>query len=561
MRRFAKPLRIVVAIVALAALAVALWQLHGMTDGLRVSTAHVGETPVTIYRPASDAPAPVVVIAHGFAGSQQLMQPFADTLARNGYIAVTFDFTGHGRNPVPIRGDIDEPTNVTGVLVAELGRVTDFARTLPDNDGRVAVLGHSMASDIVVQYAVAHPEISATVAVSVFTRKSTATLPHNLLVIVGALEPQMLKDEGLRIVNQTTGGGAVAGRSYGDFNDGSARRLALSSGVEHIGVLYSRDSMREALQWMNESFGRTSSGWIDRRPSALGLLFFGLIALAWPLSTLLPKAAPVPMGASLSWKQLLIAAILPAVLTPLILWKAPTDFLIILLGDYLTLHFLLYGLLTGAILLVLPGQMPFLRHGRARPGHPRTQGDAAKAWMPGPSPRQSGFGPAGGSSPGMTKLDADSQHARPTVSIKALVIAAAAVAAYNILAFGLPLDTYVFSFLPIEPRIHLIAAVACGTVPYFLTAEWMAHGAHAPRGGYAFAKFCFLASLAAAVALNLHKLFFLIIIVPAILLLFLAFGLISNWSYRATNHPLPGALANAAIFAWAIAVTFPMVIR
>lgn len=136
-----------------------------------------------------------------------------------------------------------------------------------------------------------------------------------------------------------------------------------------------------------------------------------------------------------------------------------------------------------------------------------------------------------------------------------------AAIAYNIFGFGIALDSYLFSFMPIEQRIHLIAAVACGTIPYFVTAEWMAHGQSSKRGAYALAKFCFLASLAAAVALNLQKLFFLIIIVPAILLLFLAFGLISNWTYKATNHPLPGALANAVLFAWAIAVTFPMVIR
>ena len=127
------------------------------------------QTPVTVFRQPSATRAPVVVIAHGFAGSQQLMQPFAQTLARNGYIAVTFDFTGHGRNPVTMVGDVDEPTRITGVLVDELGRVTDYARALPQSDGRAAVLGHSMASDIVVRYGVAHPDIDATVAVSVFS--------------------------------------------------------------------------------------------------------------------------------------------------------------------------------------------------------------------------------------------------------------------------------------------------------------------------------------------------------------------------------------------------------
>ena len=77
--------------------------------------------------------------------------------------------------------------------------------------------------------------------------------------------------------------------------------------------------------------------------------------------------------------------------------------------------------------------------------------------------------------------------------------------AYNIFAFGLPLDAYVFSFMPIEPRLPLIAAIACGTLPYFIADEWMTHGAGARRGAYALAKFCFLLSLAVAVALNLHE--------------------------------------------------------
>jgi hypothetical protein len=81
------------------------------------------------------------------------------------------------------------------------------------------------------------------------------------------------------------------------------------------------------------------------------------------------------------------------------------------------------------------------------------------------------------------------------------------------------------------------------------------------RWGYAATKLCFLLSLALAVALNLQRLFFLIIIIPAILLFFVVYGLFSGWAYRRTNHPLVGASANALVFAWAIAVTFPLVGR
>jgi pimeloyl-ACP methyl ester carboxylesterase len=499
--------KLAVALAAVVAIAVGLKELRAAGDGLHVTRAEIDKTPVTIFQPATQAAAPVIIIAHGFAGSQQLMQPFAETLARNGYTAVTFDFLGHGRNPIPMRGDITEGETITSELLTELAQVADTARTFPGSDGRLAVLGHSMASDIVVRFAQANPAVQATVAVSVFSPVVTATSPRNLLVIVGALEPSMLRNEGLRIVNLAAGGKAVSSETYGSFSDGTARRLVLARGVEHIGVLYSLDSMVESLHWMNAAFGRQDIGFVDRRSRWLALLFLGIVALAWPLSSLLPVANVAPAGASLGWKPLTVVAFMPAILTPLLLWKMPTDFLSILLGDYLALHFLLYGVLTLTLLLYFRGVQ-----------------QSAASW-------------------------------------KAIAVAAVAIAAYNILAFGLPIDDYVFSFLPIPARIPLIAAIACGTLPYFIADEWLTRGALARTGAYVLTKFCFLLSLAIAVALNPQKLFFLVIIVPAILLLFLAFGLISRWGYKATLHPLPGALANAAVFAWAIAVTFPMIVR
>jgi pimeloyl-ACP methyl ester carboxylesterase len=505
----AAPARIAVAAIALVMIAAGLIGLRGASNDLRITRSINGKTPITIFQPRTAAPAPVVVIAHGFAGSQQLMQPFAETLARSGYIAVTFDFLGHGRNPVPMHGDITEGTTITTELLEQLTEVVSFARKLPESNGRLGLLGHSMASDIVVRFAKANPDVEATVAVSVFSPVVTAATPRNLLVIVGALEPRMLRNEGLRIVNLAAGGTAVAGETYGDFADGTARKLAIARGVEHIGVLYSRDSMVEALRWMNAAFGQSKEDHVDSRGQWLALLFSGTVFLAWPMSALLPAGSASRVGADLSWKPLLIAAFTPAVMTPLVLWKLPTNFLPILLGDYLTLHFLLYGALTGVALLLL----------------------LKRSFQPQPA------------------------------SLKNIAVAAIAVAAYDLVAIGLPLDTYVFSFLPIPERIPLIAAVACGTLPYFIADEWLTRGADFRPGAYALTKFCFLLSLAIAVILNPEKLFFLVIIVPVILLLFLAFGLLSRWTYAATHHPLPGALANALIFAWAIAVTFPMIIR
>ena len=495
------------AITALAAIALALFELTAATHGLSVTTPDIAGTPATIYRPQDGKPAPTIVIAHGFAGSRELMQPFAITLARNGYVAITFDFLGHGKNPHPLRGSITDASGATKALVDQLDTIVAYARTAPGGDGRVALLGHSMASDIVVREAMAHPDIAATVAVSMFAPGLTATSPRDLLVIVGALEPQVLKDKGLEAVAMAARGSVAPRTTYGSLADGTGRRVSFSAGVEHIGVLYSRDSMREALDWLNAVFDHRGSGYLEVRGRWLGLLFLGLMMLARPLLGLLPPVTQASRGAGLRWRRLVPVAVAPAILTPLILWKAPTHVLPLLLGDYLAAHFLVYGLLT-----------------------------AVGLWLV------------------RDRTSSSSGH----FSISRFALGFVVLAVYSIVVFGLPIDWFVASFWPIKARVPLIGAMLVGTLPYFLADEWLTRGTTSPRGAYAFTKCCFLASLALAVALNLETLFFLAIIAVVILLFFVVYGLFSAWTYRATRHPLVGGASNALAFAWAIAVTFPL---
>jgi len=92
----------------------------------------VGQTPVAKYaQPGTDGP--VVIIAHGFAGSQQMMQGYALPLAQTGYRVFVFDFLGHGRNPVPMSGDT----------------ITARARWLVRNNGYAANAVESFASNVV----------------------------------------------------------------------------------------------------------------------------------------------------------------------------------------------------------------------------------------------------------------------------------------------------------------------------------------------------------------------------------------------------------------------------
>jgi hypothetical protein len=96
-------------------------------------------------------------------------------------------------------------------------------------------------------------------------------------------------------------------------------------------------------------------------------------------------------------------------------------------------------------------------------------------------------------------------------------------------------------------------------LPYFLADELLTRQPGVPRGAYPLTKVSFMLSLALAIALNPRKLFFLILIAPIFTAYFALYGSFSGLLYRHTGTPLPGAIANAAIFSWTTAAIFPQV--
>lgn len=483
------------ALAGLALCVAGIWRLEAERAGITIAPLQAGTTPITVYRRDDAAASPVVVIAHGFAGSRQFMEAYALTLARAGYVAVSFDFEGHGRNPTPMSGDVTRVDGTTKKLMREIGRVTDAALSLPGNDGQVALLGHSMASDIIVRQARADPRVRATVAISMFSEAVTASAPRNLLIITGEWEAALRRDalRNLRLADPA----AREGDTVGDPAANGGRRAVVAPGVEHVSVLYSTTALREARDWLDRAFGRASSGPVASTGGAIALLLAGIVLLAWPLAELLPKGdAPPP---TIPLHSLAIATLVPAVTTPIVLRFVETRFLPVLIADYLAVHLFVYGTLS-LILLRAQG----VHFGRV-------------AWL-----------------------------------------AALALAAYGICGFGGALDRYVASFMPIAARLPIIAAIAMGAVPYMLADCIANRGGHAALWRTVWIRTAFLASLGGAVALDLKRLFFLLIIIPVIVLFFIVFGLIGGCVGRRTCSPMAEGLGLGLILAWSLGVSFPM---
>jgi predicted alpha/beta-hydrolase family hydrolase len=472
-----------------------IWHLERERNGLSITPLSIGTTPATVYQRSDTSKAPAVIIAHGFAGSRQLMEAYALTLARAGYVAVSFDFEGHGRNPIPMSGDVTRIDGTTQLLMSEIGRVTDAALALPSVDGRVALLGHSMASDIIVRRAIADPRVSATVAISMFSEAVTAAQPRNLLIISGEWESHLRNDalRNARLVDPS----ASEGQTIGDPSQNGGRRTVVAPSVEHVGVLYSATALSEARTWLDAVFGRTSTGPVSATGGWIVLMLSGLVILAWPLSGLLPRQDLPPPNIPL--RTVWMAAVIPAALTPLLLSLVDTRFLPVLVADYLAVHLFVYGVISIAL----------LTWSGVRIGH--------VAWASG-----------------------------------------LALAAYGILVFGGALDRYVASFMPNVERLPIIAAIAIGAVPYMLADSLLTESGRASFVRVFCVRAAFLASLGAAVALDFERLFFLLIIIPVIILFFVIFGLMGGWVGRRTMSPAAVGIGLGLILAWSLGVSFPM---
>ncbi|MEL6234897.1 MAG: alpha/beta fold hydrolase [Pseudomonadota bacterium] len=517
--------RIAVAVASITLAALSIWRIEAVSAPLQVERFSIGTTPVTLRTLPEAGPGPVVVIAHGFAGSRQLMAPFAVTLARAGYTTLSFDFPGHGRNPVPMTGDVRAEDGATRALLAALTGVIAAARDLPGSDGQVALLGHSMAADIIVRAAIAQPDLAATIAVSMFSPAVTASAPGNLLMIVGAWEAPLV-EEARRVLRLSAGPEALVGTRYGDPVQGTARMLVVAPSVEHVGVLYSGASLAAAQAWLDGVFGTERPYRPDLRGPWVLALLAGVVALGWPLARLLPRVRPPRMSpVARPW----LAVLGPAIATPLILWPLPTDLLPVLVADYLAAHFALYGLLLGGMLY------------------------AQGVWRPG----------------------------LPDARVLAAGLGAGL---FCILGPGIALDSYVANFLPHAGRVPVIAALALGTVLFTLAEEALIRAPARPIPGPGLAprpipgpgprpssdpgsgrwwvgaasKAAFVLSLIAAIMLDFQGLFFLIIILPVIVLFFLVYGLLDRWIHGQTQHPVAAGLALGAAFAWALGVTFPL---
>lgn len=396
---------IIVFVAALSLAALAVWKLESQSSGLISEEITVQGTPVTIWRTHGDQSAPLAVIAHGYAGSRQMMQPIALSLARAGYAAASFDFLGHGRHDTPITADVTVIEGATAQLVEQTITVARALQARPDIDGPIGLVGHSMATDIVIRAARRLEQVAGVVAISMYSDAVTPQHPARLLVISGANESRLreIALDRVRQIDPTVEEGELA-RS-GDV----LRQSIFAPWVGHVGVLYSATTLDAAQRWLG-----TSSGNASWRGVWILMLLAAILALAWPLSRLIPtRSLPEPPPRGLVWRAILVAP-LPAVGVAAAIPDSPYG----LAGFSSLTGFLgVWGLVQIVVLFT------------------------SRTWQP-----------------------------VWTVSAAVMLLA------WGLGIFASSLDHYGAAFLPVGPRAEIMAILLIGTLPFCLADSVLARG-------------------------------------------------------------------------------------
>ncbi|GGB60190.1 alpha/beta hydrolase [Roseibium aquae] len=473
-----------------------LLQLRQQFDGVQTQTTWIGDTPVTVYRPIGASQMPheklPVLVAHGFGGSRQMMEALSSALARAGHPVLAFDFIGHGRHPKPLSPQVTQIEGTTRQLVTQTIDMLAAARTMFGAQDAVALLGHSMATDIVVRAARETGETGPVVAISMYSDAVTQAFPARLLVISGQWEPHLraIALEKLRLVQP----GAAENTTV--TSPTAERRAVYAPLTEHVGVLYSPQTLAEAVSWIGGA-PAPSTGLAATMPRPglwiLGTLA-GLWALFWPVSRLLANDSPAP--AAVPARRFIGCALLPALPAGLVLVlpvPAPHDLAIF---GPLTAFFAVWGGLQLALL------------------------------------RPSSFT--------LRRID---------------IGAACLLLVWSIGVFALAMDAIWAAFVPSGPRLALFGLLTLGTVPFLIADQLLTDRAALWRVWLL--RVAPLVTLGAVMSILPTSLGVGFTVLPVLALFYLVYGTMGRWVARRAG-PTGPALALGIILAWSIAASTPL---
>jgi len=280
------------------------WQVQRDFGRVDVSNVHYeNETGILVraklLKPTDASPnnpMPGVVYIHGYQNNRETSDAYAIEMARRGFIVLEIDAVGRGNSgePLPIADPNFDDTFG--------GRASfEYLKTLPYVDVEsVGLMGHSLGAEMVYTIALEDPSVKALVLSGfAYGEDATFTIPPNMLMIFGKYDEYRERMTGTRHIEvewmtspQTQAAIAQSnpefGVTYGDFGDGSARKVVLLP-VIHILESHNRQGIAAAVTWMRDGLNPDPTLWVDENRQTWEIKEYAtLVAMLAGLASVLP---------------------------------------------------------------------------------------------------------------------------------------------------------------------------------------------------------------------------------------------------------------------------------
>ena len=195
---------------------------------------------------------PAIIIGHGFMANKEMLKEYAIELATAGFVAITFDFRGHGQSSGGLNRNL---------LINDVKAIKKYLENRADIDiEKLGYIGYSMGgypgNKIVKDDTDFKCFIGIGTSLSI-DDDDCVNRTLNILMILAKYDQAFdLKSSKKQIADRLDmdEDDVQVNKLYGSFEDGDATKLYLDDNSDHFLTAYDQDFIREARDWVINTF-------------------------------------------------------------------------------------------------------------------------------------------------------------------------------------------------------------------------------------------------------------------------------------------------------------------
>ncbi|NVM37430.1 MAG: alpha/beta fold hydrolase [Candidatus Lokiarchaeota archaeon] len=236
---------------------------YGLTtrtsDGVTISF-NVFEPQESLYQKYNDNNnKKAIIIGHGNMANKEILKGYAIELANAGFVAVVFDFRGHGQS----LGELDR-----GEIIDDVRAIKEYLNSRDDVDiHNLGYIGYSMGGFPGNQIISEDTDFKCFIGIGTglpsedyhpeYSIKANSNRSLNILMIQArydeAVTVSRLKD-GMALRLDMNPEDIDVNKLYGSFQDGNASMIFLDDNTNHLLLAWDQDFVREARNWVISTF-------------------------------------------------------------------------------------------------------------------------------------------------------------------------------------------------------------------------------------------------------------------------------------------------------------------